>query len=122
MDDAQVRLCGKAGLLHALGKMAIDANVLNKPGPLTDQEFMDIQTHPQCGYEMLLSIKDMPLVVLDVCLHHHEKYNGSGYPGGLRAEEISIYARIYMLDLQVRPRRPTSSDVSASPEPPCPRS
>jgi len=122
MDDAQVRLCGKAGLLHALGKMAIDANVLNKPGPLTDQEFMDIQTHPQCGYEMLLSIKDMPLVVLDVCLHHHEKYNGSGYPGGLRAEEISIYARIYMLDLQVRPRRPTSSDVSASPAPPCPRS
>jgi len=94
MAEEEVRLCGKAGLLHDLGKMAIDHDVLNKPGPLTDQEFMCIQTHPQSGYEMLLSINDIPPAVLDVCLHHHEKFNGHGYPSGLCGEEISIYARM----------------------------
>ena len=85
LDEAQCRLAGLAGLMHDLGKAAMPMDVLNKPGKLTDAEFAIIKTHPQEGYRLLKGGKDVDPVVLDVCLHHHEKTDGSGYPEGLKA-------------------------------------
>ncbi|WP_219134737.1 HD-GYP domain-containing protein [Janthinobacterium sp. UMAB-60] len=90
----QVRSAGLAGLLHDIGKMAVPAAILNKPGSLSDAEFSSVRTHPAAGHRMLLEVGEIDPVALDVCLHHHEKLDGSGYPKGLRGEEISLYARM----------------------------
>lgn len=94
MDEEQVRLAGSAGLLHDVGKMAVPDNILNKPGSLSDEEFSVIKTHPGRGADILRAAGDVPEKVIDVCLHHHEKYDGSGYPHGLRAEQIDQFARM----------------------------
>ncbi len=94
MDEGQVRLAGSAGLLHDVGKMAVPDNILNKPGSLSDEEFSVIKTHPGRGAEILQAAGDVPEQVIDVCLHHHEKYDGSGYPHGLQAEQIDQFARM----------------------------
>ena len=94
LDDEQTRLAGLAGLLHDLGKAAIPLSVLNKPGKLTDEEFAVIRTHSAKGFEMLQRGGDVPPAVLDACLHHHEKVDGSGYPDKLRGEGISVIARM----------------------------
>jgi putative nucleotidyltransferase with HDIG domain len=94
LDETQVRLAGLAGLMHDLGKAAMPMDVLNKPGKLTDTEFSIIKTHPVEGHRLLQSGKDVDPVVLDVCLHHHEKTDGSGYPEGLKADEISLFAKM----------------------------
>jgi putative nucleotidyltransferase with HDIG domain len=90
----QVRSAGLAGLLHDIGKMAVSSAILNKPGSLSDAEFSSVRTHAAAGHRMLLEVDDIDPVALDVCLHHHEKLDGSGYPKGLRGEEISLYARM----------------------------
>nr|WP_315479367.1 HD-GYP domain-containing protein [uncultured Rhodoferax sp.] len=94
MDEEQTRLAGLAGLMHDLGKAAMPMEVLNKPGKLTDAEFAIIKTHPQEGYRLLKTSKDVDPVVLDVCLHHHEKTDGSGYPEGLKVDQISLFAKM----------------------------
>jgi putative nucleotidyltransferase with HDIG domain len=94
LDEEQTRLAGLAGLMHDLGKAAMPMDVLNKPGKLTDAEFAIIKTHPQEGYRLLKTGKDVDPVVLDVCLHHHEKTDGSGYPEGLKADQISLFAKV----------------------------
>jgi putative nucleotidyltransferase with HDIG domain len=94
LDEEQTRLAGLAGLMHDLGKAAMPMDVLNKPGKLTDAEFSVIKTHPVEGYRLLKAGKDVDEVVLDVCLHHHEKSDGSGYPKGLKADEISLFAKM----------------------------
>lgn len=94
LDDAQTHGAGVAGLLHDLGKAAMPMSVLNKPGKLTDAEFDIIKGHPVKGHAMLLQAPEMDPMVLDVCLHHHEKVDGSGYPEALRGEQISLYAKM----------------------------
>lgn len=94
LDEQHTRLCGLAGLMHDLGKALMPMEVLNKPGKLTEAEFAIIKSHPQEGYTMLLSGVDVPPLVLDVCLHHHEKTDGSGYPKGLQGDQISLYAKM----------------------------
>lgn len=94
LDESAVRLAGLAGLLHDLGKALMPMDVLNKPGKLTDAEFAVIKAHPQEGYRLLLAGSKVDPVVLDVCLHHHEKMDGSGYPKGLSGDEISLFARM----------------------------
>lgn len=94
LDEQHTRLCGLAGLMHDLGKALMPMEVLNKPGKLTEAEFAIIKSHPQEGYTMLLSGVDVPPLVLDVCLHHHEKTDGSGYPEGLKADQISLFAKM----------------------------
>lgn len=94
LNDEQVREAGMAGLLHDIGKMAIPLNILNKPGKLTDAEFDAVKSHPVEGHRMLLEGSGIGDVVLDVCLHHHEKVDGSGYPGRLTDEQISLYAKM----------------------------
>jgi HD-GYP domain-containing protein (c-di-GMP phosphodiesterase class II) len=94
LDEGQTRSAGLAGLMHDLGKAAMPMDVLNKPGKLTDAEFAIIKTHPEEGYRLLQSGTDVDPMVLDVCLHHHEKTDGSGYPKGLKSEEISLFAKM----------------------------
>ena len=90
----QVRSAGLAGLLHDIGKMAVPSSILNKPGSLSDAEFSSVRAHPAAGHRMLLEVGEIDPVALDVCLNHHEKLDGSGYPKGLCGEEISLYARM----------------------------
>ncbi len=94
LPDAEVRDCGLAGLLHDLGKVAVPAAILNKPGKLTDEEFEQVKRHPVAGFEALVGWSEVPDIARDVCLHHHERYDGRGYPHGLRGEEISVHARM----------------------------
>lgn len=94
LNEGQVREAGLAGLLHDIGKMAIPNAVLNKPGKLTDSEFAMVRNHPKAGTRMLLDSQQVGGLVLDVCLHHHEKVDGSGYPHRLAGEQISLYARM----------------------------
>ncbi|ART49607.1 HD-GYP domain-containing protein [Acidovorax carolinensis] len=94
LDDEQTRLAGMAGLLHDLGKAAVPLAVLNKPGKLTDQEFTVVRSHPVAGYQMLKEGGNLPEAVLDACLHHHEKVDGTGYPNQLRGDAISVIARM----------------------------
>jgi putative nucleotidyltransferase with HDIG domain len=94
LNEGHVREAGLAGLLHDIGKMAIPNAVLNKPDKLTDSEFAKVRDHPEAGSRMLLESKQVSALVLDVCLHHHEKMDGSGYPHRLAGEQISLYARM----------------------------
>lgn len=94
LDDAQVRDFGLAGLLHDIGKMGIPEDVLNKAGRLTDEEFAMMKSHPEHGYQLLSQAPDMVEAALDVCRHHHEKVDGSGYPFGLDGPQISLAARL----------------------------
>ena len=83
-----------AGLVHDLGKAMMPPEVLNKPGKLTEAEFATMKAHPQAGYDMLKEARGVGEVPMDVCLHHHEKVNGKGYPHGLVGDDISIYSRM----------------------------
>jgi putative nucleotidyltransferase with HDIG domain len=82
-----------SGLLHDIGKIGIDDNVLRKPGKLTPEELDHIMQHPELGYRILHGVKQLDKV-LPVVLHHHEAWDGRGYPHGLRGEECPKLARI----------------------------
>ncbi len=94
LDNDQVREAGVAGLLHDLGKMGVPDVVLNKPGKLTDSEFTIVKEHPVIGAKILSEGGQVSAATIDVALHHHEKVDGSGYPHGLKGEEISLFARM----------------------------
>lgn len=93
-DAESTRKAGLAGLLHDVGKSAIPLEVLNKPGKLTDAEFELVKEHPRAGADILKKSFDVDDVTLDVCLHHHEKMNGTGYPEKLNSDNLSLFARM----------------------------
>jgi len=93
LDEEQTRLAGIGGLMHDLGKAFMPVDILNKPGKLTDDEFISVKKHPEAGAKVLQKNGAEPEVV-DIALHHHEKINGRGYPDGLLGEEISLLARM----------------------------
>jgi diguanylate cyclase (GGDEF)-like protein len=92
LDAEQIELTRLAGSLHDLGKLAIPEEILRKPGTLTDSERLVLERHPQIGFRMLDSLGVDP--VADLVLHHHERWDGTGYPEGLRGEQIPLGARI----------------------------
>ncbi|MES2106796.1 MAG: HD-GYP domain-containing protein [Pseudomonadota bacterium] len=94
LDEQQTRDAGLAGLLHDIGKMAISSSILGKRGKLTESEYKSVKGHPEAGHKILLEGHGVCQAALDVCLHHHEKMDGSGYPHGLAGEQISLYARM----------------------------
>jgi len=80
-------------LIHDIGKISVPAEILSKPGRLTEVEFDMIKTHPQCGYDILRSI-EFPWPVAQIVLQHHERIDGSGYPSGISDKEITQEAKI----------------------------
>ena len=94
LDKKTVREAGLAGLLHDIGKMAVPSTILNKPGSLTDDEFITMKSHSEAGHRILTKSGNLEEPVLDVCLHHHEKMDGTGYPHGLAGDGISLLARM----------------------------
>jgi putative nucleotidyltransferase with HDIG domain len=94
LSTDEIREAALAGLLHDLGKAAIPLDILNKPGRLTDEEFGQVKAHPRAGYDMLVEAGVDSAMALEVCLHHHEKVDGSGYPDRLKGDAISLYAKM----------------------------
>ncbi|RMP63613.1 hypothetical protein ALQ18_00259 [Pseudomonas marginalis pv. marginalis] len=94
LPPACVQEAGMAGLFHDVGKMAIPDAILNKPAALTEAEFEIVRGHPEKGADILRTCPYISAVVVDVCLHHHEKSDGSGYPHGLLQEQISLFAQM----------------------------
>ncbi|MBX3630137.1 MAG: HD-GYP domain-containing protein [Nitrosomonas sp.] len=90
----ELKQIGVAGLLHDIGKMAVPNEILNKPDKLTDKEFEIIKTHPRRGWEILKKVYQADEPALDVCLHHHERVDGKGYPEKLSADTLTLHARM----------------------------
>lgn len=83
-----------AGLLHDIGKMAIPQQILDKPGKLTDEEFLTVKGHPVRGHEILVDGDNVTAGALEVCLHHHERMDGTGYPHRLKGDQITLLSRM----------------------------
>ena len=93
LDSEAIRRLEMASLLHDIGKLHIPAETLLKPGALDEAEWVEMRQHPRHGFEMLQDTVELePLA--EIVHSHHERYDGSGYPRGLRSEEISLEARI----------------------------
>ena len=93
-SEADCREAGMAGLLHDLGKAAVPLEILQKPDKLTDGEFAVIKTHPERGYEMLQEGRGASELAMEVCLHHHERVDGGGYPHRLSGDQLTPFARM----------------------------
>ncbi|WP_455755852.1 PAS domain S-box protein [Sulfurimonas sp.] len=95
LQDSEYELLKQASPMHDIGKVAIPDSILNKPAKLTPQEFDIMKTHAEIGYEMLKhSNRPILRASAEIAITHHEKYDGSGYPKGLKGEDIPIYGRI----------------------------
>ncbi len=112
LPDEQIEGIRVAGSLHDIGKMYVPAEILSRPGQITDIELSLIKIHPQVGHDILEAV-EFPWPVAQIVLQHHEKLDGSGYPAGLKGEEILLEARILAVADVVeamsshRPYRPT---------------
>jgi len=117
-DDQLLKAIEAAALLHDMGKLAVPEHILNKPGKLTPAEFEKMKLHAGVGADILSAI-DFPYPVVPIVRHHHENWNGTGYPAGLRGTDIPIGARILsVVDCfdaltSDRPYRPKLSDREA---------
>jgi putative nucleotidyltransferase with HDIG domain len=96
MNDKELVHVRRGALLHDIGKMAIPDSILLKPGPLTNDEWQVMRRHPSYAYEMLAPLSFL-MPALDIPLYHHEKWDGSGYPYGLKGEQIPLTARIFSI-------------------------
>jgi putative nucleotidyltransferase with HDIG domain len=94
LDSNLVRILSVGGLLHDIGKIRIPTSILIKADALAAHEMAVMQTHPREGYAMLARTKGLPEIVRKMCLHHHEKLDGSGYPDGLKDGQVGAAARI----------------------------
>lgn len=100
--DEEIEMISVASIMHDVGKIAIPDQILNKPGRLTKEEFEIMKQHTTKGCEILRQIpqyQDNPLYgyAMDICRHHHERWDGNGYPDGLKEEELTIWSQIVAL-------------------------
>jgi len=93
LDAADLEALGLAARFHDLGKVAVPASVLHKPGTLTPEERAVVEVHPEVGARLLAPVSRHPSAIAAI-RHHHERFDGSGYPGGLAGETIPMLARI----------------------------
>jgi putative nucleotidyltransferase with HDIG domain len=94
LSEAELAQVRWGALLHDIGKMGVPDGLLHKPGPMTDEEWVVMKKHPTFAYEMLAPIRYLRLA-LDIPYCHHEKWDGSGYPRGLKGDQIPLVARIF---------------------------
>lgn len=93
MDLEQIEKLHTIGMLHDIGKISIDREILEKPGPLTKDEYAHVQRHAELGYRIIGAMSEM-VDIAEYILAHHERYDGTGYPRGLRGRQIPYYSRI----------------------------
>lgn len=119
-DLARVRLAHLCGTLHDIGKIGVSEAILEKPGPLTVEEYDVVKRHPLIGAEILSHIESFQHIVL-IIRHHHERWDGNGYPDGLQGEEIPLLSRVIAVadtfdaitsDRSYRPRRSVQEAVA----------
>src|SRR6188508_1204329 len=96
MSAGETQAVRTAALLHDIGKLAVPDHILSKPGPLTPEEFQKVQAHPQVGADIIATVP-FPYPVAPLILSHHERWDGRGYPLGLKGEDIPLGARILCL-------------------------
>jgi putative nucleotidyltransferase with HDIG domain len=92
----ELEAIAQGALVHDVGKISIPDTILNKPGPLTPEEWEIMKRHPEIGYQFVQS-SHFNRITSEIVLSHHERYNGKGYPKGLKGEEISLGARIFSI-------------------------
>ena len=93
VSEYKIKELKTVGLLHDIGKIAIGEHILSKPGKLTDEEYKEIKRHSEIGYRILSTVNEMSEMA-DYVLSHHERWDGAGYPKGLKADEIPLESRI----------------------------
>lgn len=94
LSSSQLEILGLGAIMHDVGKMGVPLEILMKPGKLTEEEYNIIKSHAESGFEMLRKVETMPLLVAHCAYQHHERLNGSGYPRGLKEEEIHLFGKI----------------------------
>ena len=93
LEEDKIKLLKLGGLFHDVGKIGVPDNILKKPGKLTDDEYSEIKNHPSIGAHILAPATIFQEII-PIVKHHHEKYDGNGYPSKLKGEEIPYLARI----------------------------
>lgn len=119
LSPMRLRNLAAGGLLHDMGKLSVPEEILRKPLALSDEEFAVIKRHPEWGERLLRELRGFPTAVRMLVLNHHERLDGSGYPGGLAGKELDLETRILgvcdVYDALVSPRvyRPAWSEADA---------
>ena len=96
LNDDQMRVLSISAILHDIGKIAVPEQILDKPAKLTDEEFDIVRKHPRAGADIISSIPSYDPILAGI-IHHHERWDGTGYPDGLKGENIPLFARIICL-------------------------
>lgn len=94
LPPSELETLGLGALLHDVGKMKVRTEVLMKPGQLTEEEFIEMQQHPTYGFQLLKDVHSISLLVAHCAYQHHERMNGTGYPRGLKGNDIHLFGRI----------------------------
>ena len=118
LNKKEVANIKNAAALHDIGKIMVPPQILNKPDKLTQEEYAIIKRHPEIGYQMLKSV-DEHVMLAEYVLHHHERWDGTGYPEGLAGENIPLYSRMiavadaYEAMTAIRPYQKTKTKEEA---------
>ncbi|WP_078414202.1 HD-GYP domain-containing protein [Priestia abyssalis] len=94
LSDNDLETIGIGALLHDVGKVSVPLDILDKPGKLTAEEFEEVKKHPEYGYELLRKVPTLSLLVAHCAYQHHERLDGSGYPRGLKGNQIHLFGKI----------------------------